>query len=303
MLRSIQRYTASACVVLGLVSGCGSSGGSPEVIAGGAQTSARPPLDPVVPGYVHTLDRSRFKIGKAPTLELSSPLLQRWRGSFGAFAVDPTNGLAMGVLDHDAPAGPYMLDAAGQSAKVKAYFIAAGIPADQIATVDATYNVGVDATPMAPPTSSAPIQLRSINSILRRAVAGIRVEESVAWAKMTVNGDVDAEWVYWPPIETSVVDAAVALAAKMADPVEHAAFIAKLPGVVSKDGGVVIHHSSPSVHEAPVAVASYDVTLEARETAPMRHFDARGNELRLAQETQLAGREMGVTQRLETQTK
>ena len=126
MLRSIQRYTASACVVLGLVSGCGSSGGSPEVIAGGAQTSARPPLDPVVPGYVHTLDRSRFKIGKAPTLELSSPLLQRWRGSFGAFAVDPTNGLAMGVLDHDAPAGPYMLDAAGQSAKVKAYFIAAG---------------------------------------------------------------------------------------------------------------------------------------------------------------------------------
>jgi hypothetical protein len=38
----------------------------------------------------------------------------------------------------------------------------------------------------------------------------------------------------------------------MADPAVHAAYLAKLPAPVYEDGGVVIHHTSPSVHAPPL---------------------------------------------------
>src|SRR5580698_1072314 len=86
----------------------------------------------VLPGYTHTLTNSRFRIGQGVSLEVNAPNLQRWRGSLGAFASDPTNGWSMALLDSGSPTGPYMLDETAQNAAVKAYFIAAGIPADQI---------------------------------------------------------------------------------------------------------------------------------------------------------------------------
>jgi hypothetical protein len=276
----------AACWILGfsLLGACGSNG-TQELLA--VQTQALTSSPPsMLPGYVHSLNRSRFRIGQGTFLEVNATTQQGWRGSLGAFAVDPTNGTAMGVLNADAPAEPYILDDTEQGAKVKAYFVGAGLPSDQIAAVVATYN-GVSSGPVSAPLSSTPIRLQSINSVLQRGVNGIEIVESVAWAKMTTSGDVDAEYLFWPPINMTVVKGATALAATLADPVAHAAFLAKLPGVVYKDGGVVIHHSGPSVHSVPQAYMSYDVTLDPSTTAGMRHFDASGVEFRLPQELAL----------------
>jgi hypothetical protein len=189
----------------------------------------------------------------------------------------------MGILDAGAPTGPYILDEAIQGERVKEYFIKAGIPADQIRDVRATYEV-VGGGPMNEVPQSTGLQLRNINSILTRSVKGIPVVESVAWAKMTTSGDVDMECVFWPPIEMKIVDRAVAFAQQMADPAAHAAYLSRLSGPVYKEGGIVIHHTDPSVHAAPTAYVSYDVTLTQEGPAAMRHFDENGREFRLPQE-------------------
>lgn len=279
MIRIKSRVTACA-FVLGAMPACSSSG--PPEPAGRAPTSTAP--GPVLAGYVHSLGNSRFRIGQDVSLETSGPTLRRWRGTAGAFASDPTNGWSMGVIDAEASGEAYLLDEAVQSAMVKAYFVHAGIPETQIARVDASYVgtsegvVGEAATP----------KLESINSILRRSANGIPVVESVAWAKMTVSGQVEAETVFWPSIDMTVVSGAAALAAKMSDGAFRAAFIAKLPGHVYKDHGVVIHHSTASIHATPVAYVSYDVTLDASGTAAPRHFDANGLEFQLPHETATA---------------
>jgi hypothetical protein len=206
----------------------------------------------------------------------------------------------MGILDADAPIGPYILDEMLHGQLVKKYFIEAGIPAEQIRDVSATYEV-IGGGPMGTKPITTPVKLHSINSILTRILNGIPVVESLAWAKMTTSGQVDSECVFWPDIDTSVVEHAVAFAKQIADPDAHAAYLAKLPGRVVQDIGVVIHHSDPSVHASPIAQVSYDVRLETQEQLSVpstadkmgsslrkhtstRHFDERGNEFRLPHE-------------------
>jgi hypothetical protein len=52
---------------------------------------ANTPAKRVLPGYVHDLSRSRFKIGQNKAVELDTIQPRRWRGSLGAWAIDPTN--------------------------------------------------------------------------------------------------------------------------------------------------------------------------------------------------------------------
>ena len=244
----------------------------------GAQRSAA-----VLPGYVHDLSRSRFRIGDKPGIELEASTVRRWRGGGGAWVVDLTNGSSMGVLNAKTPRGDYILDEATQSQRVKAYFIEAGLPADQIHDVLATFEVGGGGA-MNDATPPKALKLQSINSILTRRVNGVPVMESVAWAKMTTSGAVDMEYVFWPPINMEVIDRAAAFARRMAEPAERATYLAKLPGQAFRDGGVVIHHTNPSVHWAPIAYVSYDATLDENGSSAMRHFDENGNEFRLLHE-------------------
>src|SRR5262249_44246111 len=85
-------------------------------------TSSSPAAKPaaVVRGYVHDLGASRFRIGDNPILEVDAPKLQRWRGSNGAFARDPSNGWTMALLDANVPTGPYEIDEARHRDAVKA---------------------------------------------------------------------------------------------------------------------------------------------------------------------------------------
>jgi hypothetical protein len=257
------------------------------ISAAAPQANSAEPQNPAITtteagrGYVHDISRSRFKIGQNTAVEVDTPMLRRWRGSLGAWAIDPTNNWTMGLLDATTDTGPYVLDEALHGELVKRYFIAAGLPADQIQGIRATYEVAGGGRVQ---DGSTPIQLLSITSILTRAIKGIPVVESVAWAKMTIAGDVDMESVFWPPVDPNVVERATALAQQMAEPTAHAAFLASLPGHVYKDGGVVIHHTDPSVHATPTAYVSYDVTLAPGGHAAMRHFDENGVEFQLPQE-------------------
>jgi len=241
-----------------------------------------------VPGYVHALSNSKFRIGGGVTIELSNSQIQRWRGALGAFGVDPGNGMAMGVLDATTTTGPYILDEATHNAAVKAYFISAGIPADQVAGVHATFISSGVTSAIAASKEDAPIVLESINSILTRAIRGIPVVESTAWAKMRTNGDVDMEMVFWPPIDAGVVDQALAFAAQLKDAMARAAFAKKLPRAVLTEIGVVIHHTDTTVHTTPTAYVSYDAIIDPESSAPVRHFDVNGSPLVLPQEQPVA---------------
>jgi hypothetical protein len=225
-----------------------------------------------------------LRIGTGVTVELSTAKLVRWRGSLGAFALDPNSGWAMGIVDAATPHGPYIIDEPTHRAAVKAYFINAGLPADQIGAVVADYAVrGGGST--SDSTTSTPTQLYGINSVLTRVVNGIRVVESYAWARMTTAGGVDIESVFWPPIDMSVLNAAAAMQTALSDSNAHAAFLSQLPGTVHRDAGVVIHHTSSAISSPPVAYVAYDVVLDASPSANVRHFDASGVEFRLPQET------------------
>ena len=273
---SRSEYWTVACVLS--LAGC-SAQREPELVGEATQaTNAR-----VLPGYVHALSASHFKIGQNPTLELTTPQMQRWRGSLGAFAVDPGNGSACGLLDATSPTGPYDLDEKTNANKVKAYFVAAGLPADQVGEIQATYQSGMmgGSTVQAAPMN---FQLASITSILRRRVSGVLVVESEAWATLTTSGDVDMECVFWPPLDNSAVNSAVTWAKALADGPTHAAYLAKLPGKVQRDVGVVIHHTDMSIHTPAKAYASYDAVIDTASHASARHFDQDGVEFRLPQE-------------------
>jgi hypothetical protein len=269
--------------VVGMITFCAYSFAAPQSTVAEAGTQEVSITQAGADGYVHDLSRSRFKIGHNTVVELDTPTFRRWRGSFGAWAIDLTNNWSMGILDADAPTGPYILDEAVQGDRVRRYFIEAGLPADQIRDVRTTYQV-IGGGPMNEGPQSTPVQLHSITSILTRSVKGIPVAESLAWAKMTTSGDVDVECVFWPAIDVNVVGRAIAFAQRMADPSGRAAYLAKLPARVYKEGGVVIHHSDPSVHATPTSYVSYDVTLAPEGHAAMRHFDENGGELQLPQE-------------------
>ena len=264
----------------GASAGCSSSR-QPEPAKQGAESVAS--AQAVLVGYTHGLSASRFKIGQNVGLELSTPQIQRWRGSLGAFALDPSNGATCASLDATSPTGPYELDEATHAANVKAYFVRAGLPADQIGEIVATYRtarMGGAVTEAAPP----PV-LESITSIIRRRVSGVLVAESEAWAKMTTAGEVDMECVFWPPISMSVVNAAVAFQNAMNSSSAHSAYLSKLPGPVHRETGVVIHHSDMSIHGPATAYVSYDVVLDGASDAAPRHFDQNGTEFRLPHES------------------
>jgi hypothetical protein len=274
--------------LLTVIWGCSNSPAEPiaepKIGATTLAASASSTTATAVPGYVHTLSASRFTIGESVFQEVNLPTMHRWRGSLGAFGLDPSNGLAMGILDKGSPRGPYMLEPATQGALVKAYFVDAGVPSDQVdAAVKTTWHVQGGGA-MGVPLSSQPVQANSINSILTRSTQGISVVESYAEARMTAAGTVDWEAVFWPAVDGAVVQAAVSLQAQLVDADRYAAYVAQLPAPVVRKVGVVIHHTMPTMHGAPTAYVSFDAVIDAASTAAARHFDRNGVEFRLPQE-------------------
>lgn len=245
---------------MGLAS-IGCSGSAPNDSAGSATVAGCAPGAPLA-GAAYDVRRSRFAFGSTPSEEDAQGFV-RWVGADGVVAIEQSGG-ELGILNGGAPEAAlpdWSTDTAALAAHVTAYFASFGVSACQVAS--APINGGSGGRTVA----------------LVRAVDGIGVAESLAYARFDDQDQSTSEGLYWPTIPADVVTSARAFHATLADPTELAAYKAKLPTDAQGDGNVVIHHTSAASTAPFAAAATYDVVtpsspLGLRSTLS---FDADGN--------------------------
>ncbi len=251
-----------------------------------------------VAGYQHGFKRSKFIVG-ADSRETSEFGFIKVVGSEGTFAIDAANGAVIAIANARSAEQQkgvwYTLGANKHNQQVLDYFVAAGIPQDQIGGVHAT--TSLYASGGADDSSSRQPKIAGWQSVLQRVINDVPVVDSLAWARLNDQGRVLAEWVYWPPISARAIEDARQLRASLSRQSERAALLSRLPRDLPP-GKVVIRHSSASSGGPFEVFASYDVverrTLETA-SAPdavgmvlpaliVRHFGVDGTERKLAQE-------------------
>ncbi len=238
-------------------------------------------MDTAIDGYVHEWHRSRLAIG-ANVVDVIEQGWEKKVGSWGVFALHRANGYAAGDQRPGSPAldrGPYGSDAAKHNAHVRSYFVASGLLTSQIGSVRRWPPGWPRSRGRVPPT---PELADHFYTHLGRALGGIPVVDSFAWARMNEDSVVVCEGVYWPPIPPSVADKAVSLAARLADGNTLCAFRKNLP---AGPGRVTVRHSSFALETASrpfEAYAVYDIHTSAGSgPGAVRHFDADGTEVLL----------------------
>jgi hypothetical protein len=132
-------------------------------------------------------------------------------------------------------------DVAALSTHVRDYFLTFGVPACQVSAVNAAS--GSNGTIIH----------------LERAADGIKVAESLAYARFDSDDESTNEGFYWPTLPEHTMASARALLAMTADPAALGAYKAKLPPDARGDGSVVIHHSSFADSAPFESRATYDV--------------------------------------------
>jgi hypothetical protein len=258
-------------------------------------------------GYQHSIERSRFVLGRSdeqPRM-VEEFGFSKVVGSIGVVATNLRNGLVIstqnGGMDKASPPQEveakteYPLSPDQHNAMVMEYFIAAGIPREQVGGIHAnTYlsggGVGEDAASVR--------RVDGYTSVLARVVGGkILVAESIAWARLDKDAKSVSEWVYWPAIPAKALAEARLLLELTTGP-RRAEYLTLLPAAGFSSGTVVIHHSPATDEKAFEALATYDVTYNPgisagasdnmskapQAVAVIRHFDAQGMERRLSSE-------------------
>lgn len=283
VMRSTIFALTTLSALLACVFGCSvTSQPEPEPSApfiASASASARSRQLHYLPGYVH--DHQRSKFAKGSLLVSRSELgADRYVGEHGVFAFRPQSGLSVGIPNGDSPiaALPRMAGSAeDHNQAVRSYFVAGGLPDDQISRVDAlarmsqSYGDGTSSTP----------QLICWNSMVHRQAGGVQVRDSYAWARFNVVGQVVAEGVHWPELPAGVIADAAALSAIAKAPGSLATLRAKLPAdLQTTPGEVMIHHTPGEWAGAFVAAATFDMTRNGR----VLHFDKNGVEVQFPNE-------------------
>jgi hypothetical protein len=288
------KYTSIlTTIALGLLAAACSS--SPTEPSGTEAPSVVTPTSTAVRvGYVHRIENSRFNVGAAPS-QRAEYGMAKIVGDQGAFATRPT-GMVIALSNADAlvrskPALPG--GAAAHDQAVRAYFVAGGIPADQIGSVEpyaAMSNSGFGAA--SPDEVKEGRKLEYYFSVLQRAVDGIPVADSFAWARLDEDAEPVLESVYWPEIPNAVVEQAKALQARVADATASRSMFSKMPAGAA--GAVTIHHAPGVWDGAFTATATYDVDVEGGKKV---HFDGDGNEVVFEHEKEGAWGKSAVTPR------
>lgn len=262
-------------------------------------------------GYQHSLERSRFVTG--PELRRVEEFgFSKVVGPAGVFATDLHNGLVVAVQsggankgeakagNEEAKAG-YVMDPDKHNQQVVDYFLAAGVPKDQIGGVHATTYLSSSGS--LNDTRPAPVKVDGYASVLERKIEKFPVVDSAGWARMNERGEVVSEWVYWPAIPAKALEDARRLLEMTAGDSDKTAFLTRLPARLPP-GKVVIRHTSATAQE-PFEVFASDDIVESRpspktadgenlSSAPLgasvvRHFDVDGVERRLPQERRNIG--------------
>jgi hypothetical protein len=165
---------------------------------------------------------------------------------------------------------PFPGGASAQNQAVSAYFIGAGVPLDQVASVTALSGFASVVGP-SPASPSATVLATWTDSVLCRGYGGVAIPDSFAWATLDADGKSVAESVYWPEIAATTMQATASFEQTLADPERAAEYMSKLPSGV-QDGGLAIHHSSGE-KTAFTAAPYFDVTL----AGAVLHFDPDGS--------------------------
>jgi hypothetical protein len=240
-------------------------------------------------GYQHSIERSRFVTGSSvnqlrPIEEFG---FSKVLGPNGVFATNLRNGLVIASQNDGMDKSetlPRPEEARAEhlrypdkhNAMVMEYFIAAGIPRDQVGGIHAnTYLSGGGASDDA----ALARKVDGYASVLQRVVGDkFPVVDSVAWARLDNDGKSISEWVYWPAIPARVIADARLLEGLTAGD-RRAEYLARLPAGLPP-GIVVIRHSSATDEGPFEALATYDVV----DNRSVRHFDVEGAERRLPSE-------------------
>jgi hypothetical protein len=272
------------------------------------------------PGYQHSSERSRFMNGaqEAQKRRIEEHGFSKVIGPDGVFAVDLRNGLAVAVQSGGAnkddaraetaePSASNVMDPDKHNEQVFNYLVSAGIPKDQIGGVHA--NTYLSASGSGNEERPTVVKVDGYASILERKIGNYPVVDSVAWARMDGEGKVLSEWVYWPAIPSKALEDARRLEEQVAP--GKTDFVARLPAGLPR-GKVVIRHSSGVADGQFEAYASYDVLERTESLLPaqdknqaparvtsviVRHFDVRGEEMRLPQERRKNGGDFPLKQK------
>jgi hypothetical protein len=260
-------------------------------------------------GYQHSIERSRFVTGSS--VDQLRPIeefgFSKVVGPNGVFATNLRNGLVIATQNdgmdksealpqRDEARAEHLLNPDKHNAMVMDYFIAAGIPRDQVGGIHANTYLSASG---AGEDAARRVKVDGYASVLERAVGGkFPVADSIAWARLDNDGKSISEWVYWPAIPAKALADARLLEELTTGPgPRRAEFLARLPAGLPP-GIVVIHHSSATDEGPFEALATYDVIdnrgvsaegADKMSKAPMditvvRHFDAEGVERRLPSE-------------------
>jgi hypothetical protein len=248
-----------------LLAGCGRAASTlPDSGATVSDLSCAPGAE--LTGASYDITKSRFTFGSEPSKQVE-PTIVRWIGADGVVAIF-SNGDEGASLNGGAPefALPdWSNDPMALADHVRAYFGAMGVASCQVgATPGITSGSG------------------GTNAILERAIDGIPVGESHAWADFVVGDQTTGEGFYWPTIPADVVTAARTFRARLADPAALAAYKALLPPEAQGDGRVIIHHTDGSFDTSPfTAIATYDVFESGGVLGGggNHYFDADGKEI------------------------
>ena len=278
-------------------------------------------------GYQHSLERSRFVTGATGVEQrrVEEHGFSKTIGPDGVFATNLRNGLVVATQSGGSdkgeakvgdvrPKAGYVIDPDKHNSQVMDYFLAAGIPKDQIGGVHATTYLSSSGS--AQDARPAPPKVDGYASILERKIEKFPVVDSVAWARMNEQGKVVSEWVYWPAIPAKALADARRLE-EMVGSSGQTDFLARLPAGLPR-GRVVIRHSSATVEGQFDAFASYDIVERRTSAGPtgeqnrgdahqlisvvVRHFDVHGAERRLPQETRNLGADYPPKQKQPPQT-
>ena len=262
-------------------------------------------------GYQHGPDRSRVNLGDDRRTVDERGFLKIVSAT-ATFAVDASNGAAATIPNASRlaaleDAAPRPLDPRQHNQQVVDYFVAAGIPKEQVAGVDALTLLAARGETRS--SQSPQPEVVGYQSALKRSIGGVAVADSVAWARLTDRNEILSEAVYWPALPRAVVADAAELQRRLNDAQQRQSFLTILPAGLP-EGQVVIHHSPATARGEFQAVATYDVAAPVYAPVPagagridrpvswvVRHFDLQGREIRLPHEQPAPGSERGDARR------
>jgi hypothetical protein len=249
--------------------------------------------------FEHRIEHSRFDVGADPQ-DRSDAAHRRIAGDRGVFSVDTVTGAALAIpsssgipKDQAAIARlPTALtnDPEVHSAEVRRYLLASGIPQAEVGGMHVTTTMA-GGGPVEDGVQPARSTFLWYTTHLERSLAGIPVENSVAFAALGSDGRAITEGVYWPAIPAEVVRQAVALKARLAAPEQARAFLDQVgrarPEAVGAEGEVRIVHTGPGYHGPFEARAVYSAIVRTPGGGKARilRFDDQATLVRLADET------------------